>query len=136
MIEQLALPLTNDQPRSVLLQLPWPVSVNAYWKTTRFGSVYVSAAGKAYKAAVTAHVRRLREPSLVGRIFFAAWFYPPDRRGRDLDNCFKVLIDAIADSGVIANDKHIKKIHAEMMPEVMAGGMAIVELTELPEVFA
>lgn len=139
MTQQIAMPWTKDEPRSVLLQLPWPTSVNAYWGTSRFGGIYVKAEGKAYKDAVTAHVRRLREPSLVGRIFFDAKFYPPDRRGRDLDNCFKVLIDAIADSGVIANDKHIKKINAEMMDgENVArvpGGCAIVELTEMPEPF-
>ena len=78
----------------------------------------------------------LRETALVGRICFDARFYPPDRRGRDLDNCFKVLIDAIADSGIIDNDKNIKEIHAVMMPEVFPNGQAIVELSELPDVFA
>ena len=136
MTQQIALPLTTDEPRSVLLQLPWPTSINAYWKTTRFGSVYVSSEGKAYKATVEAHVRSLRETALVGRICFDARFYPPDRRGRDLDNCFKVLIDAIADSGIIDNDKNIKEIHAVMMPEVFPNGQAIVELSELPDVFA
>ena len=128
-----------NEPRAVMLQLPWPTSVNAYWKTTSFGSVYVSAEGKAYKETVSAHVRRLCEAALVGRIFFDAKFYPPDRRGRDLDNCFKVLIDAIADSGIIANDKQIKKINAEMMDgENIArvkGGAAVVELSEIPEPF-
>lgn len=120
------------EPRAVVLQLPWPVSINAYWGTSRFGGVYVKAAGKEYIRRASEQVRRLGEPPLVGRIFFDAKFYPPDRRERDLDNSFKVLIDAVAKSGIIANDKHIKKIHAEMM-EPLKLGAVVVELSEIPQ---
>lgn len=123
-----------NEPRAVMLQLPWPTSINAYWKTTSFGSVYVSAEGKAYKETVSAHVRRLCEAALVGRISLDAKFYPPNRQRRDLDNCLKVMIDAIQASGIISNDFQIKKLSAEMFEPIPNGG-AIVELCEIPEPF-
>lgn len=123
----------NDQ-RSVMLQLPWPVSINAYWKRSKFGSVYVSSEGKAYGVAVVALIRRLQESPLVGRIALDAKFYPPNRQRRDLDNCLKVMIDAIQASGIISNDYQIKKLSAEMF-EPIPNGAAVVELSEIPETF-
>ena len=124
----------SDEPRAVMLQLPWPPSINSYWKRSKFGSVYVSSEGKAYGVAVVALIRRLQEAALVGRISLDAKFYPPNRQRRDLDNCLKVMIDAIQASGIISNDFQIKKLSAEMFEPIPNGG-AIVELSEIPEPF-
>lgn len=123
-----------NEPRAVILQLPWPPSINSYWKRSKFGSVYVSSEGKAYGVAVVALIRRLQEAALVGRISLDAKFYPPNRQRRDLDNCLKVMIDAIQASGIISNDFQIKKLSAEMFEPIPNGG-AIVELCETPELF-
>ena len=71
---------------------------------------------------------------VVGRISLDAKFYPPNRQRRDLDNCLKVMIDAIQASGIILNDFQIKKLSAEMFEPIPNGG-AIVELCEIPEPF-
>ena len=123
-----------NEPRAVILQLPWPPSINSYWKRSKFGSVYVSSEGKAYGVAVVALIRRLQEAALVGRISLDAKFYPPNRQRRDLDNCLKVMIDAIQASGIISNDFQIKKLSAEMFEPIPNGG-AIVELCEIPDPF-
>lgn len=123
-----------NEPRSVVLQLPWPPSINSYWKRTRFGSVYVSREGKEFVGRAVQLISNLGESPLVGRIGFDAKFYPPNRQRRDLDNCLKVLIDAIQESKLIGNDYQIKKLSAEMFDPIQNGG-AIVELFEIPEPF-
>ena len=50
-----------NEPRSVMLQLPWPPSINSYWKRTKFGSVYVSKDGGKPTAWPSSLIRRLQE---------------------------------------------------------------------------
>ena len=96
------------------LELPWPPSVNHYYR--HVGSrVLISRDGRKYRELVTTLVNRNGFRPFQGRISLHAEFYPPDRRRRDLDNVGgKVLLDTLQAAGLFKDDSQIKRILLEM----------------------
>ena len=99
------------------IALPWPPTVNLYWRhkvTGRLATVYVSAAGKAYRKAVNdlvmeaAMVQRYLKQAGPLRVVIEA--FPPDRRKRDLDNVLKSLLDSLTHAGVWEDDSQIQDL--------------------------
>ena len=97
--------------------LPWPPTVNLYWRhkvTGRLATVYVSAEGKQYRKAVNnlvmeaAMVQRYLKTAGPVRVVIEA--FPPDRRKRDLDNILKSLLDALTHAGVWEDDSQIQDL--------------------------
>ena len=74
--------------RTVEIELPYPPSVNHYWRRTGRG-MRVSKKGILYQYQVRAIVRKLRLKPLTGPLNVVVAMHPPDRRERDLDNIFK-----------------------------------------------
>ena len=74
------------------LTLPYPPSVNTYWRTWQ-GRIIVSSPGRKYREAVMTHCSQQGIRPMLGRLHLAAWVHPPDRRRRDLDNVLKALLD-------------------------------------------
>lgn len=112
----------SDQPlMSLTFALPWPPSVNTYWRHIVLGGkfkkaraqVLISEAGREYRVAVERAIREARVPrgAVKGRLAVHAIAYPPDRRTRDLDNLWKGCLDALSHSGVIAEDGDIDDLH-------------------------
>jgi len=96
----------------IILDLPWPPSVNSYWRHPTRGPLagrhLISERGRAYRRAVMAEVARrtlLQKPA--GRLSVHVDAFPPDNRRRDLDNIGKALLDALVHAGVIADDGDI-----------------------------
>jgi len=96
----------------LILDLPWPPSVNHYWRHVTSGKLagrtLISQQGRDYRRAVTEDIHRrtlLQKP--VGRLSVHVEAFPPDARHRDLDNIGKALLDALAHAGVIADDGDI-----------------------------
>jgi len=97
--------------------LPWPPTVNLYWRhkvTGRLATVYVSAEGKQYRKVVNDLVMEAR---MVQRYLKAAGpvrvvieAFPPDRRKRDLDNILKSLLDSLTHAGVWEDDSQIQDL--------------------------
>ncbi len=94
--------------------LPWPPTVNTYWRhkvTGRLATVYVSGVGKIYRKAVNnlvmeaAMVQRYLKQAGPLRVVIEA--FPPDRRKRDLDNILKSLLDSLTHAGVWEDDSQI-----------------------------
>lgn len=94
----------------VILTLPWPPSVNRYWR--RRGSRYfVCAEGQQFRKEVIAL-------SLEYKGFFKAedrlsvsiQAFPPDRRRRDLDNVLKGLLDSLQHAEIYVDDNQIDKL--------------------------
>ena len=97
--------------------LPWPPSINAYWRhkvTGRLATVYVSAEGKAYRKAVNDLVMEAamvqRYLKAVGPVRVVIEAFPPDRRKRDLDNILKSLLDSLTHAGVWEDDSQIEDL--------------------------
>lgn len=126
-----------EPPDVIELVLPWPPSVNAYWRSfvpkgwTR-ATVHVSEDGKRYQEAVRCLAEDLRIEPLRGHLKLEVTFHPPDNRGHDLDNRLKPMIDALANAGAFENDVQIREIHAKFGP-VAKGGKAVVRVSTLLE---
>lgn len=113
----------------IMLVLPWPPSVNTYYR--RVGNITkISAEGRAYRQRVTEIV--LQQGANVRMecpLFMEIIAYPPDRRLRDMDNLLKAPWDSLEHAAVYANDNQIKRLEMEMAQNVVAGGALEITLS-------
>lgn len=110
------------------LSLPWPPSVNHYWRRNKGPGMHISEAGKAFRSRVVALCAVVGGVS--GRVAVQIIAYPPDRRARDLDNICKSLLDAIQHGGAIESDSMIDDLHITRS-EIVIGGRVDVVVTAL-----
>lgn len=111
----------------MIFDLPYPPSINTYWRHRVFGRrpiVYVTDAGVAYRSEIKQLAGIVRP--LDGDLVVVVNLYPPDRRRRDIDNPIKALLDAMTHAGIWNDDSQIKKLTVEMMPK--AKGRAVVSV--------
>ncbi len=127
-----------SEPRALLL-LPWPPSVNHYWRSAnrtikgrRRPIVLVSDEGLKYQADVLEYILRrgLPRAHFHGRIALRITLEMPDKRRRDIDNYLKSLLDSLTHAGVWLDDSQIDIIDIRR-GEVLPPGRAIVEVTEI-----
>lgn len=95
---------------SVNLILPWPPSANGYWRPYRGRGLVPSDAAKKYKADVARISQARRTLPIVGPVRVTIHAYRPRRVG-DLDNCTKVLLDALAGWAYL-DDSQVVELHA------------------------
>lgn len=113
------------------LELPWPPSINHYWRRNPNGrGNFISKDGKLYLERVALLLKRDRVQPMEGPVSFVVRLHPPNRLRRDLDNCLKVLIDAVAKGGALGDDFQIKHLEASML-HVVPDGRASVEIVPL-----
>ena len=110
----------------VVLELPWPPSVNHYWRMGH-NRIYLGAEGRRYKAMVAGIVRHAGLTPLDGDVSIEMEAYPPDRRRRDLDNLQKALWDSLGKAGLYDDDSQVKHFQAWMLSP-MEGGKVIVRV--------
>ena len=116
----------------VLLRLPYPPSVNHYWR--RVGPrTLISRQGRAFRKDICALLGGggSRKPPAGGRIALAMDAFPPDRRRRDLDNIAKSVLDALEHAGVYEDDSQIDLLLTRRR-EPVKGGRLEVRIDELP----
>jgi len=93
---------------TVLLEVPFPPSVNSYYRSIRRGRIcqsILSKKGREYKDKVKAIIGDIKP--LEGRLAVYIELCPPDRRRRDIDNYTKALLDSLTESGVWLDDEQI-----------------------------
>lgn len=91
----------------VSLTLPWPPTVNTYWRHVG-ARVLISREGRAYRQRVDRCVLVAGRPRFgARRLAVQIDVFPPDRRRRDLDNLGKALLDALQAAGVYDDDGQI-----------------------------
>lgn len=115
------------------IHLPFPPSVNTYWRRNRFGSgMYVSQRGQDYQQAVEAVVldNWSEHFPLTGRLDVIIDLHPKTRRKFDIDNYAKATIDALMYARMFADDEQIDNLHLQRC-EITEKGSAIVYVTEL-----
>jgi crossover junction endodeoxyribonuclease RusA len=110
------------------LTLPWPPSVNRYWRTFQ-GRMIISAEGRAYRKAVADQVliqRGAKHYDGKMKVEIEAW--RPDNRRRDLDNLLKAALDGCTHAGVWEDDSNIVDLHIYWAEHI--GGMLKVKVSE------
>lgn len=138
---------------SVTLVLPSAMSANLYWRSfvPRGGTraiVVVSDEAKAYKREVMKLAMAAGVRPVQGRVALAVRMYParpldwakraqknPDGwddgvRSIDLDNCLKVLLDALKNIA-FDDDAWVRKIDAERMEPDEHGARVVVTVTPI-----
>lgn len=110
--------------------LPYPPSVNAYWRNVR-GRVLVSAAGRAYRKRVRGVVAGTELGDMAGRLGVRITAHPPDRRRRDLDNTLKATLDALQDAGLYEDDGQIDELQV-LRGEVVKDGRLDIDIWQIP----
>lgn len=92
--------------------LPYPPSVNRYWRNFR-GRMVLSADGRAYKkcASIAASLGGQKFAPMNGQVQLSVWINRPKRIG-DLDNSLKAIMDSL--SGVAyVDDSQVSVIWAK-----------------------
>lgn len=98
--------------RTCTLTLPWPPTVNHYWRSMVINDsvrVHISKEGKEFRKAVH-KLLMVQRATHFGRSRLAVEVvaHPPDARARDLDNLSKSLLDALTDEVI---DKKLGIVH-------------------------
>ncbi|AVJ17193.1 hypothetical protein CLM71_08640 [Serratia sp. MYb239] len=121
----------------MILTLPFPPSVNGYWRAPNKGSLkgrhLISDRGRKFNSEALASILEQlnRKPRvLTCDLAVSVVFYPPSRARRDLDNYFKALFDAMTKAGIWLDDSQIKKLSAEWGP-VTKGGKVELRISEV-----
>jgi len=90
-----------------MITIPFPPSVNHYYRNGRNGSKFVAEKGKEHRSKVWAICRKeVKDPT---RKKLAVTFicHKPDNRKRDLDNLLKCLQDSLTKGGMWHDDSQI-----------------------------
>jgi crossover junction endodeoxyribonuclease RusA len=99
-------------PKPITLVLPYPPSVNTYWrhlsKGPLAGRTLISERGRDFRKAVaeTLLVERIRKAP-EGNLAVTIEARMPDKRKRDLDNIPKAVLDALTHCGFWVDDSLI-----------------------------
>ena len=88
--------------------LPWPPSVNHYWRVFRNRAI-LSSEGRQYRTRVCSMLAGAQP--LLGHLRVKVDAYPPDNRRRDIENVLKALLDAMEHGGVYMDDNQVKDLH-------------------------
>src|SRR6056297_3429442 len=114
------------------LTLPWPPSVNHYWKRNRNGGVRVGVAGVRFRDEVMFAALQQLKPlrSLSGPVSVSIVACQPDRRRRDLDNLLKSTLDALTAAKIYGDDSQIHELDIRWGKRV-DGGRLDVTVREL-----
>lgn len=90
-----------------IIKLPYPPSMNTYWRNFR-GNTVLSKAGREYKTAVAECVVAQEIPKFGNkRLEVTLFLYPRSKVVTDLDNRLKAVLDGLEDAGVYDNDGNI-----------------------------
>jgi crossover junction endodeoxyribonuclease RusA len=109
--------------------MPWPPSVNTYWRTFN-GRMIISEKGRLYRKEVADQVLIQRGAKhFAGKLKVEIEAFRPDRRRRDLDNLLKAILDGMTHAGVWEDDSNIVDLRIYWADTI--GGMLKVKVSEV-----
>lgn len=116
----------------LILYLPYPPSVNAYWLTSGRRK-YLSKRGRDFKEQVQEYVIANQVPKLGDiPIQVDIILRPRSKKLMDIDNCAKAVLDSLQDAGVFDNDSQVWKLTIERGIK-HTGGSCVVMIDEYKE---
>ena len=114
----------------LMIVLPWPPTVNTYYRNVNGGAI-ISAKGREYRKAIAELAALHKWPKYgAARLSVQIEAWMPDKRRRDLDNLLKSMLDSLTHAGVWDDDSQIDGLAIWRAP--MLGGMCKVEIAEVP----
>ncbi len=103
---------------SISFILPWPPTINTYWRR-RGSNYFIGQQGIKYRhLAVFECFKYKKLFSDSDKLHLDIIAYPPDRRRRDIDNILKCLLDSLQHAEVYKDDYQIDKIMIQRMSEI------------------
>lgn len=114
----------------IVLYLPFPPTINSYYKMTRMGQRYLDKSVREFRQKVADTVNE-QAPGLClyDPLFMEVYLFMPDKRKRDVDNYMKGLLDALTEAGLWEDDSLIDQLHI-YRGEIVKGGLVKIELSE------
>lgn len=115
---------------TVRLELPWPPSVNHYYRHVG-PRVLISQQGRKFRERILAIYAMSGMPKLKGDLHITLDLYPPDARRRDNSNILKALEDALQHAGMYDDDYQLAWHSIRRREPMPPDGMIAMEVTEL-----
>jgi crossover junction endodeoxyribonuclease RusA len=113
------------------LTLPFPPSVNTYWRNFQ-GRMLISKKGREYRKAVADEILIQKgNKHYKGKIKLTIEAWRPDNRKRDLDNLLKAPLDALTHAGVYEDDQLIVDLRIFWAED--QGGKLKIKIEELEQ---
>jgi len=118
------------------ITLPWPVSVNAMYRSIvrgKYAQAILSKRGRQYRKDAALAIKcspAARDEPFTGQVRLDIHLYPPTRRKFDCDNMVKCVQDAMTHAGIWEDDSQVKILRVEKC-EVVKGGKAEVYIHEV-----
>ena len=110
----------------LVLSLPFPPSMNTYWRTFR-GMTVLSKQGREFKAAVADYVVEYRVPKLGdSKLRISMVLFPRDKRKIDIDNRIKAVLDALQDAGVFDDDFQVDELSIVRGKPIKGGAIRVL----------
>lgn len=129
--------IERDGDRLSLLTIcvPFPPSLNTYWRHLKNGRTLISEAGRMYKAHIRtlAMLHRLERAFPSDSVAVTLELVMPDHRRRDIDNSAKVIFDAFTSAKVWTDDSQADELHI-IRKGVAAPGFVIVTVEAMRKV--
>jgi Holliday junction resolvase RusA-like endonuclease len=102
--------------------LPYPPSTNRLWRYSAQGRAYLTPEAKAWKEAaawaIKAAIMKGFSP-IVGKFQLHLEAGRPDKRRRDIDNLFKITLDAVQMSGAVENDSEAEYVGGHWVTDLV-----------------
>jgi len=112
----------------MIISLPFPPSINHYWKHRVAGKkaiIYLSTEGVAFRSFASGMIDA--GAAISDRVAVTIDLYPPNKRKFDIDNRVKAVLDALTHAGVWLDDEQVDQLIVNRCG-IMAGGCCIVSI--------
>lgn len=115
----------------VSLTLPFPPSVNTYWRHPTTGKLagrhLISEKGREYRNLVKLEMLRQKiKPMMTSKSLSVSIIaHAPDNRRRDLDNLLKAVFDSLTHAGLWYDDFCIDRIEIKRADPVRGGRLIL-----------
>ena len=114
----------------IVLELPFPPSVNTYYRRGAHAT-YMSKAGREYKQAVAEYISGGDFPNMGNkRLSVSMIVWPRDRRVFDLDNRLKSVLDSLQ-MLIYDDDSQIDELSIYRGSQIVPGGSIKVMIEEI-----